>query len=155
VYSGFILAVLDDTIQDVFLCIYSILKRRPLQNQIIDQDYINRAVLLLLASTMHPMNLQLHYYVLGNDTDFCYPLSVRPDESILELIQKIQEHYFGFTGVKLVFVRLFRINQPQDKMADIATPTTKCLKFATQLQDYWTGDINPDLVHILVIAGRE
>jgi hypothetical protein len=99
--------------------------------------------------------LQLNYYVLGDNTDFCYPLSIRPEESILRLIKKIQEQYLEYMGVKLVFIRLFNINQPQGEMAGISAPTTRCLGFATRVQDYWTVDIDPDLVHILVIAGRE
>ena len=116
---------------------------------------------LLLASTMTPLptatatSFQLQYYVLGDNTDFCYPLFTRPEQSILRLIQKIQQQYLEYMGVKLVFVRLFDINQPQYEMANIAAPTTKCLGFATQVQDYWSDDIDPDLVHILVVAGRE
>jgi hypothetical protein len=100
-------------------------------------------------------SFQLHYYVLGDNADFCYPISVRPEQSILQVIQMIQEEYLRYTGVKLVFIRLFTINQPQDEMVDITAPTTRCLRFATQVQDYWTADITPDLVHMLIVAGRE
>jgi hypothetical protein len=101
-------------------------------------------------------SFQLNYHVLGDHTDFVYPLSMRPEISIMQLILDIEGHYLGWMGIKLpVPVRLFKIDQPQDEMADITVPTTKCLKFSTQVQDYWTGNIDPDLVHILVIVERE
>jgi hypothetical protein len=100
-------------------------------------------------------NVQLNYYVLGDVSDFCYPLSVRPELSIMQLIEKIQEHYLKYMGIKLVFTKLFKINQPQDEMVNIVAPTSKCLNFSTQVQHYWSSDIDTDLIHILVIAGRE
>jgi hypothetical protein len=112
---------------------------------------------LLLASTMST-SFRVHYYVLGDDPDFCFPISVLLEDYIMELAQMIQKHYLEYTGVQLLFPKLFPIHKAQDEMADIADPDIKCMKFGKQVEDYlnWVDlQLKPDRVYILVIAGRE
>jgi hypothetical protein len=115
-------------------------------------DYLSRWV-RLLASTM-PV-FQLNYYIFGDDTDFCFTLSVQPADPIERIGRAIQRHYLDYMGVKLLFPKLFKINQPQDKMVDIVVPATQCMKFGKLVGDYWADDIDSDHVHILVVAGSE
>jgi hypothetical protein len=100
--------------------------------------------------------LYLNYYVLGDDTDFCFPISVLSDCHIIELAQMIQKLYLEYMGVKPTFPKLYRIDESQDEMVGIAAPTSRCMRFGRRLKDYWNGEaIDPDRVHILVIAGRK
>jgi hypothetical protein len=114
---------------------------------------ITSATDLLLTSTMP--GFQLNYYIFGDDTDFCFPLTVYPRDSIMHVGRTIQKKYSEDTGIKLVFLKLFKIDQSQDKMNDIVAPTAKCMRLSKLVEDYWTGAIDKDLVHILVIAGRK
>jgi hypothetical protein len=116
----------------------------------VTHDYIRHGVLLLASSWT------LHYYVLGDDPDFCLPLLVGSGGSIKEIVRAIQISYLEHVGVKLVLPKLFKINQSQDEMVDIAAPTTQCMKFGWIFEDYWLDEpVDPDRVHILVVAGRE
>jgi hypothetical protein len=109
---------------------------------------------LLRASTMS--SLQLRYYVLGDDPDFCFPVSALSEASIMVLAKTIQKDYLEYTGIKLLFPKLFRIDKPQDEIVDIASPTTDCMGFGKRIDDHYDiNSMDEELVHILVIAKRE
>jgi hypothetical protein len=116
---------------------------------------ITSATDLLLASIM-TAQLKLNYYVLGDDTDFCFPISVSWGATVMEIGWEIQNHYSEYMGVKLVSSRLFKVDHPRGEMVNIAAPPTKCMEFVEEVGKYWLSHVtDPDLVHILVIAGRE
>jgi hypothetical protein len=103
-----------------------------------------------------PATISLNYYVLGDDPDFCFPLYSRPEFSIMQIGWEIQKHYSEYMGVKLVSPKLFKIDHPRGEMVNIAAPLTKCMEFVKGVGEYWSPlNFDPDLVHILVIAGRE
>jgi hypothetical protein len=109
---------------------------------------------LLRASTM--TSFRLRYYVLGDDPDFCFSIPVLPEDYIMDLAQTIQKHYLGYTGVKLLSPKLFKINKSQDEIVNITAPTTECMDFGAQFEDYeGFSDLVSDVVHILVVARRE
>jgi hypothetical protein len=116
-------------------------------------DYLSNTV-LLLASTMTILN----YYVLGDDTDFCFPIYVERQYSIMQVGLAIQKNHWEYLGIKLVLPKLFEIDELQDKLVDIVAALTgmRCMAFRSRVDNYYEiEDIQSGYIHILVITGRE